>query len=114
MHNKDNIVPHEFKKGESGNPAGRPTGTRNLSTILREMLEEDIDVVIDGVKTKKQFKDAIIRKLLQKANGGDLRAIEHIMDRMEGKTTSHMDVTTKGERLNSVPQEIIIKDFSKK
>jgi len=85
MHNKDNIVPHEFKKGESGNPAGRPTGTRNLSTILREMLEEDIDVVIDGVKTKKQFKDAIIRKLLQKANGGDLRAIEHIMDRMEGK-----------------------------
>ena len=28
-----------FKKGESGNPAGKPKGTRNRSTIVREWME---------------------------------------------------------------------------
>jgi hypothetical protein len=33
----DNLNP--FKKGESGNPAGRPKGAKNRSTMLRELLE---------------------------------------------------------------------------
>lgn len=33
----DNLNP--FKKGESGNPAGRPKGAKNRSTIVRELLE---------------------------------------------------------------------------
>lgn len=38
MANKlDNLNP--FQKGESGNPAGRPKGARNRSTIVRELLE---------------------------------------------------------------------------
>lgn len=84
MANDKNLTP--WKPGQpSPNPSGRPQGSRNLSTILRDMLEEEIDVVIDGVKTKQQFKESIISKLIKKANNGNLRAIEHIMDRMEGK-----------------------------
>jgi len=78
-----NLIP--FKEGESGNPSGRPKGSKNLSTILKEMLEAEIDVVVDGKKEKKAFKDVIIRKLIQKANNGDLRAIREIFDRVEGK-----------------------------
>lgn len=38
MQNKiDNLKP--FQKGESGNLAGRPKGTRNRSTILKELLD---------------------------------------------------------------------------
>lgn len=75
----------QFKPGASGNPSGRPRGSRNLSTILREMLEEEIEVSIDGTKQRKQFGDVIIRRLLKKANDGDIRAITEIFDRVEGK-----------------------------
>lgn len=89
--------PHDgnkFEKGESGNPNGRPKGTKNLSTILREMLEEDIDVVVDGVKSKKQFQEVIIRKLLKKAHDGDIRAIMEIFDRVDGRPKQQIDQNT--------------------
>ena len=35
----EDIQKHEFKKGESGNPNGRPKGSRNRSTIARLWLE---------------------------------------------------------------------------
>jgi hypothetical protein len=35
-----------WKAGQSGNPAGRKVGSKNVSTIIRELLEEDIDSAI--------------------------------------------------------------------
>lgn len=83
----------KFKPGESGNPAGKPKGTRNLSTILKEFLEEEIDQ--DG--SKIVLKDAIVRKLIKKANSGNLRAIQEIFDRTEGKAKQEirLDSTTE-------------------
>ena len=39
MANENNIEKHKFKKGESGNPNGRPVGSRNRSTVIRPWLE---------------------------------------------------------------------------
>ena len=103
---KDDIKEHEFKKGQSGNPNGRPKGSRNLTTILREMLEEEIEVNVDGVKTKKQFQEVIVRKLLQKANEGNLKAIEQILDRMEGKPVQKQEIKTDNPIL-TIQREII-------
>jgi hypothetical protein len=77
--NEGNLTP--FKPGQSGNPQGRPPGSKNLSTILKELLEEEVD--IDGEKLP--FKTAIIKKLIFKAHRGNLRAIQEIFDRTEGK-----------------------------
>ena len=63
----------QFEPGQSGNPKGRPKGARSLSTILQEMLEEPIEIVVDGKKQKREFREVIIRKLLKKANDGDMR-----------------------------------------
>lgn len=64
------------RKGRSG---------PNLSTVLRKMLSQKIDVTIDGVKQKKPFAEIIIRRLLKKASEGDIRAIIEIFDRVEGR-----------------------------
>ena len=39
MANEKNIEKHKFKKGESGNPNGRPVGSRNRSTIEKQWLK---------------------------------------------------------------------------
>ena len=93
MPNPQNVEPYRMKPGTTLNPAGRPKGARNLSTILREMLEEEIEVNIDGKKERKQFKDVLIRKLLKKANEGDLRAMQEIFDRTEGRAIQPMEQT---------------------
>ena len=86
----------KFKEGESGNPNGRPKGTRNLSTILKAMLQEDVEVVIDGKKERRQFQEVIIRKLLKKANDGEIRAIIEIFDRVEGKAKQEIATEHSG------------------
>ena len=96
MPNAENIEGQGFHTDPNRiNKEGRPKGSRNLSTILREMLEEEIEVNIDGVKSRKQFQEVIIRKLLKKANDGDLRAIQDILDRVEGKATQKINQTTE-------------------
>lgn len=92
----------KFKPGESGNPAGRPKGSRNLSTILREMLEEEIEVTTESGKEKKKLQDVMIRRLLKAATkSGDLKptelkAIQEIFDRVEGKAKQKQEVEQSG------------------
>ena len=38
-----------FRKGQSGNPRGRPRGSKNLSTLLTDALNEPVVVTEDGL-----------------------------------------------------------------
>jgi hypothetical protein len=58
-----------FQKGESGNPAGRPRGARNRTTILMQDLLAD-------------HAEAIGRKAIALAQEGDIAAIRVCMDRL--------------------------------
>jgi len=63
-----------FKPGESGNPKGRPKGTKNLATDLNEELAEKIIVTEGGQTLKISKQRAMIKSLLAKALKGDTRA----------------------------------------
>src|ERR1700750_2469531 len=41
-----------FRKGQSGNPKGRTAGDKNLSTLLREALNEHVVVTDNGRRRK--------------------------------------------------------------
>ena len=56
-----------FKKGESGNPQGRPVGTRNKTTLAALSLIED-----EG--------EQLARKAVELALDGDLPALKLCMD----------------------------------
>lgn len=63
-----------FKKGQSGNLKGRPRGTKNLKTDLREELRETI-MVREGERTLRISKQrAIVKSLIAKTLKGDARA----------------------------------------
>jgi Family of unknown function (DUF5681) len=58
-----------FEKGRSGNPAGRPPGSRNKATILAESIFEG-------------EAEAIIRMAIDKAREGDITAIRLCLERV--------------------------------
>jgi Family of unknown function (DUF5681) len=58
-----------FQKGQSGNPIGRPTGSRNKTTLAVENL-------LDGEA------ETITRKAIEKAKEGDATAIRLCLDRI--------------------------------
>ena len=63
-----------FQKGRSGNPRGRPKGTRNLKTDLAEELAETV-LLTEGGKTRKVSKQrAMLKATVNKAIRGDTRA----------------------------------------
>jgi Family of unknown function (DUF5681) len=64
-----------FKKGQSGNPKGRPRGTKNLQTDLMEELQETI-TVREGERTVRMSKQrAMIKTVMNKSLKGDARAV---------------------------------------
>jgi hypothetical protein len=65
----------QFKKGQSGNPQGRPKHARNLKTDLTKILGQKISVR-EGDRTARVSKqEAMLMSLMAKALKGDTRAI---------------------------------------
>ncbi len=63
-----------FKPGESGNPKGRPKGTKNLKTDLIEELRERVNVR-EGEKSLRVSKQrAFVKSLVTRGIRGDGRA----------------------------------------
>ena len=98
MANEQNLNP--FKKGQSGNPKGRPVGRKSRSTIAKKWLE-----------TPKKFKNPITGKieeltqedigtlaLIKKMRSGDVRAYDSLMDSAHGKAiqTNEVNVNKDG------------------
>lgn len=70
----------KFKKGESGNPNGRPKGAFSITNLIKEKLEE-----CPNNKDKKTYADLIVQKILSKATKeGDTRMIEKVWAYMDG------------------------------
>ena len=85
----DHLGEYKWKKGESGNPLGRPKGEVNLSMRLRKQLLEELP----NCKTDQVKADLVILALVEEARNGNIQAISMILDRLEGKVTDKVDVT---------------------
>jgi hypothetical protein len=68
-----------FEHGRSGNPRGRPGGSKNLSTLLSEALKEPVIVVENGRRRKIAKRQAIVTQLVNRSAKADLKAIQILL-----------------------------------
>ena len=64
-----------FQKGRSGNPTGRPKGRLALATLFQRALAARITVTEHGRRTQKSKLEITLTQLINKAAGGDLKAM---------------------------------------
>lgn len=95
MSNPNPLTEHlketQFKPGESGNPAGKPLGAQNRSTLFKQWLSLPAEDGESGTKI-----DQIARKAIQEANAGNIQAINIIMDGVFGKVADKTELTGAG------------------
>ena len=60
----------KFKKGQSGNPGGRPKGAKGMKTLLAQELKELITVQQDGKKKHIRRSEALIKRMVNDALQG--------------------------------------------
>jgi hypothetical protein len=67
-----------FKRGQSGNPRGRPA--KNLAALLAAALNEKVTVTENGKRRQVTKREAVIAQLVNKSASADLRATKMLID----------------------------------
>lgn len=70
---------HRWKKGQSGNPRGRPRKKLDQKAVFEQIMNERLMVREDGKPRKMTKGEALLRSQLAKAIKGDTRAAEFVM-----------------------------------
>ena len=89
----DNLIP--FEKGESGNPNGRPKGSKNRSTIARRWMEvnQSLKNPLTSETELMSQEDLMTLALIKKAREGDVAAYKVLMDSGYGSPVQQIEQT---------------------
>lgn len=96
-----------FRKGNSGNPKGRPKGSRNFARVLDAELDKKITISENGVHRRVDTITAVIKRLVQQSLGGDQKATTTLLA-LKGR------FSPPGESLPDVPVEPFELDLLRK
>ena len=69
----------QFRKGRSGNPKGRPKGSKSISALIRKILEDKVIVKGPGGTRSITKLEAALMQLVNKAASGDIKALREIV-----------------------------------
>jgi hypothetical protein len=118
---KEDLIP--FKKGESGNPNGRPrkwiselkdSGYKSseVNDCILVMLSMTIEELADVYKNPKAtiLEKTVANALKRSLEKGSLYSIETLLSRAVGKPKESVDHTTAGERIGEIQVNIVNAD----
>ncbi|QTD46350.1 DUF5681 domain-containing protein [Ottowia testudinis] len=96
----------QFQKGKSGNPKGRPKGSKNFLTLLTKELDQKITVNENGRKKTITRQHAIVKRMVSGALSGDSKATLTLLDVL--KRTGGLDASSGSEpSLGFDPAEVL-------
>ena len=63
----------QFQKGQSGNKAGRPKGSRNLSSVFADELNAKVSINENGSRKTVSKQQIVVKQIVNNAAAGDPR-----------------------------------------
>ena len=66
----------QFPAGKSGNPKGRPKGSRSVGAVLKDIMRQKIAVTEKGKTRRISALEVMLRRLANDAMRTDLRALK--------------------------------------
>ena len=79
-----------FQPGQSGNPGGRPKGSKSLRNLLVEALRKRAK---DGKGGEKEFYDVLVESIVVNAAKGNAALVKLIFDYHEGPPLQKHELT---------------------
>jgi hypothetical protein len=105
----DHLKEHQFKKGQSGNPNGRPKGKTSIPDMLLRIGAED------GTKDGQYSKlEVVLRRVFEFALEGKSWAVEFIAERTEGKVRQELQVGMMPEVIFTPIDEVSEEEWNTK
>ena len=95
----------QFKKGQSGNPRGRPKGSRNFSTDVRATLKARVGLTGDGKRKTVSTQLATLLQLRKKALSGDARALDRMIEL--ARTYNDEEIAEAAAKLSETDAELL-------
>ena len=70
---------HKFKPGQSGNPGGRPKGSKSWRTVIEAELATSIGLKEQGVELKVTKMETFAKRLVSDALAGNSKALGELL-----------------------------------
>ena len=97
-----------FKKGESGNPKGRPKGTLNISTVVSREARKEVIVNENGRRIVMTKLEVAAMQVINKAASGDLKAFQQVSDVLREAEEQAREGTAPNAALSDVDQKVVL------
>ncbi len=85
-------VQHRFQRGTSGNPNGRPPGSKNESTILREIMTRKIDNRSGGRVRKITVLEGILLRIADDSLKGNTKSATFLLNRYAAMVSGELEL----------------------
>lgn len=95
-----------FKKGQSGNPKGRPKGSRSFDKDLDDVLKAQMTINENGRSRKVSTQLAALMRLKERALKGDPRALARLLT-MADERSAEREAHSKERVLSSEEDDIL-------
>ena len=98
-----------WKRGQSGNPRGRPKGRRSIGKVLHDVTEQKVTVTENGKTRRMSAFEVMMRQLAKDAmqkDQGALKLFVSMMDRYYSDLTESA-VTPEREEVLAEDREIL-------
>lgn len=100
----------KWKPGQSGNPSGRPKGSKSTGTLVKEILDQTVSAKIRGKDVKIPFRKAMLLKaaddFMQRSNLRSLAFLLQLYDAAVGEARPE-DLRPEDHEILSVFKQMI-------
>jgi hypothetical protein len=96
---KQTKKPWLWKPGQSGNPAGRPKGSKNFTTLFEKAVKE-VAKKLELGEDPDAVEIQIIQRGIKEALAGKYPFYKDIFDRIYGQPKSNVDITSGDEKIS--------------